>query len=455
LKKKIKLEIKKQHHAKFIFDPKNLNKLYKKDNLIYFNTFNITKYIKIAENKNLKHNHLNKQDFERLFPNFSTLMLNLCEDNYDYVKIVLNFLAALVQERYKLNCVIVFRGVQGGGKNLFFDSVVKKLLHKKQTLNTNLKALEKNFNADLINKLAVLIDESEYDTKHVNNVAEKIKNYSTNNDIRVERKHRDAESVKTYFNFFIFTNKANGIKVEPDDRRFYVFRTKNTLKQALKNRLGIKNNFREYIRDNFFNTKEADMFLTYIATLKTNLDFATEANLLNSTKMQMIFSTNNLIDLFVKITERKDLDTLVYFYRDLMNLNEENKIKKEDNKNADVTVLREEEIEEFFINLIDKNKVKTALTHKILELYLTQNQEKYSLKNLSSSLKKFFEIKTAKGIRYYYFNADPCFTIGDFFEKIENNKEKTIELKEDFNEFDFIDLYNNININLLKRYKNE
>ena len=441
LRNKIKLAIRKQHPVKLAFDTTKDKVIFEEKGVLYFNTFKYTKFMQIADTE-IRHNHLNEKSFKALFPHFSVLLFNLCENNYDYVKILLNHIAAIVQLRAKLNTIITFRGLQGAGKNLLFDSIIKPLLRKEQTLITSLKNLEGRFNSDLANKLLVLIDESEYDIKKASNVAEKIKSLSTTDYIRVERKNKDAVQVKTFFNFFVFTNKNNGVKIDPDDRRFYVFRTKDRLLNVLMKEFNVKSNLRNYIQQNMFNSNESNMFLTYVATLDVNLDYVTEAKIINSTKIQMIFSTNSLLDLFVKIIEKKDFKMLLNLYEDLHKINFENKMINEDNKNNELVTVKEEDIDVFFIELIQNNRVKTALMHKILELYLSQNTH-YSTKRISFELKKIFEIKRKNGYPHYILDATANFDISEFFEeakKDENETKLNDLIEEDFN---FVELYQN------------
>ena len=439
MRNKIKLAIRKQHPIKLTFDALEDKTIFAKDCVLYFNTFRYTEYMHIAD-MNIKHNHLNEEEFKEIFPHFSALLLNLCENNYAYVKVLLNYIAAIVQKREKLGCVITFRGLQGAGKNILFDTIIKPLLKKEQTLTTSLKALEGRFNSDLINKLAVLIDESEYDIKKASNVAEKIKHLSTTSFIRAERKNKDAIQVKTFFNFFVFTNKNTGIKVDPDDRRFYVFKTQDSLAKIFKRKFKIKKDVRKYIKQNMFNSSESKMFLAYVASLDINLDYASEAKVVNSTKMQMIFSTNSLLDLFVKIVEKKDFDMLISLHRDLQRINTENKIYNEDNNDNNLITVNDEDIDKFFVELIQDNKVKTTLMHKMLELYLSQNSH-YSTKRISFELKKIFEIKKRNGYPFYYLPLKVDFQVEDFFEKIKEDKNE-IEISELVEEdFDYIELY--------------
>jgi len=425
----------KQLPFKFIFNPRDIRKSYL-DNFYktyYINYFKKTKYIEIADKIKERHSHLSEEEFKKAFPHFYLLLMNLSENDYNKVKLLLNYIADIVQYREKTNVVFVLKSVPGVGKGLFLDSVCRTLLHKDQVTLQSVDTLEGRFNADLEHSLMINIDESEYDIKKNSKLSDKLKSLASNKNIRIERKGKDAEYTDTYFNFIVFTNNTNGMKVEPDDRRFYVFESYKSFDDIIEKEFCIDVNdnndavIKDYIEAHFFDTPEADSFLTYIATLKVNKDYSRRARLINEAKINMIFNTNSLVDIFQKIIARKEKDTLRFLYKKILEINEENIFENEklnDNESYKrYPVINKDELDLFFLELITKGKVRTSLMHKVLEVFLSSSvNANYNTKRISLLLQNVFPKKKIKGIRYYAvgYPADN-FTVDEFFEEKKDN----------------------------------
>jgi len=441
----------KQLPFKFVFNPKDLRKSYldNYNKTFYINLFKKTKYMQIADTIKERHTHLTKKEFKKAFPHFYVLLMNLCENDYNKVKLLLNYVADIVQYREKTNVVFVFKSVPGTGKGLFLDSVCKPLLHEKQVILQNVESLEGRFNADLAHSLVVNIDESEYDIKKNSKLSDKIKSIASNKTIRIEKKGRDAEYVDTYFNFIIFTNNTNGMKVEPDDRRYYVFESYKPFddiveKEFIEKEFDVgdgENVIKDYIAEKFFDTEESDKFLTYVATLKVNKDYSRRAKLVNESKINMIFNTNNLVDIFTKVITRKELSTLKFLYKKILEINEENLFENEKLEDKEsykkYPTINKDDLDMFFLELITKGRIKTSLTHKVLEVFLSSSvNANYNTKRISLLLHNIFTRKKIKGIRYYAVGFSADFSAEDFFEERKN--ENSFLFKESFtlNELD-------------------
>jgi len=438
--KDINKSLAKQYPVKFVFNPFLENGLIKGNGFLLLNNFKKTKYMEIADNIKKRHTHLTEKEFKKAFPHFSTLLLNVCEDDYNNVKLVLNYFADLVQNREKTNVIFVFRSIQGAGKGLLLDSILRELLHTKQVHIKKLEDLNKRFNADLAESLLLAIDESQHDAKKTGQVSEKIKQMAANSVIELEKKHLDSMQVKTHFNFLVFTNNFDGIKIEPDDRRYYVFAStknidvvfKNKFKEELKEFGG---SVKKFIKAKFFGTEEADRFLTYISTLEVNEDYSRAAKLINSAKMNMIFSTNNLLEIFTKIIARKHQKVLQFLYKKLESINEENEFENANNdenkfKSAYPT-FKKEELDLFFAEVIEKGKVRKSLMHKIIAVFLSQKEKIYADKRISTELEKHFPVKKdSKGIRKYVVGSQAEFYFDEFINAM-NEEENFSEIFEE------------------------
>lgn len=142
--------------------------------------------------------------------------------NNDSLEYVLNYLAHQVQRPGECPRVsLVFKGVQGCGKSMFFELYTEKVLGLMYLLSTaKIEQIVGRFPC-VYNKLTVLMDETSGKDTFINN--ETIKNLITSNEINYEKKGIDAIKVHYFARHIFLTNNDNSIKIEQTDRRFCAF----------------------------------------------------------------------------------------------------------------------------------------------------------------------------------------------------------------------------------------
>jgi hypothetical protein len=134
---------------------------------------------------------------------------------------IVNYLSHMVQLTGELpRTAIVFKSVQGCGKNIFFENFAEKLLGAKYLLATaNLDNILGRF--PMINqKLLILMDEANGKDSFLEN--DKIKNFITAKSLPFEKKGIDAIDIKNCGRMLFFTNNEYPVKIEQSDRRFVV-----------------------------------------------------------------------------------------------------------------------------------------------------------------------------------------------------------------------------------------
>ena len=409
---------------KIVFNPYEYDYsiINKKIGIREFNVFTKTKYMQIADFLKERHNHLNEKDFKERFPRVYAHLTNLTEGSYTYLKFYLDLLAAKVQERDKYPVIFVFKGLQGSGKNLNDSLYLKNLVGEEKFKLTNIQNMSNRFNSFLSNAFFCAIDESSLDIKETNLITEKVKTLSGNKVLQVEKKGKDIEDIQTYFNFLIYSNSATPVKLDLDDRRFYVFNTNRKLEDIAREK------FNESIQDFIKNLKEEELedFLIYIATLNYNKDVLLDAKLLNNTKIALALSTNKRAEIFYKILIKKDKKYLKWLYKELIKINAENEEynhKLEENNHYRILekkiVLSKVLIEDFFIQLL-AGKVKRKLLKDITDLFINSYYKEE--KNIDRILlEKFGEPKRDRNLGYVYVVGEPA-NFNDFTEIFEEEE---------------------------------
>ena len=116
---------------------------------------------------------------------------------------------------------IVFRSVQGVGKNIFFDTIGKFVLGERYWLQTaEIDDILGRFNLNN-NKLLVIMDELSGKATFESN--EKIKNLITAPTLKWEAKGVDCTVLNNSARYIGFTNNETPVKLQEDERRFMIF----------------------------------------------------------------------------------------------------------------------------------------------------------------------------------------------------------------------------------------
>lgn len=149
------------------------------------------------------------------------LLRSLCgtDEVFEYV---CNWIAYPLQHPgFKLRTALVFHGVQGVGKNLFWESL--GLIYGDHFSVIGQQQVEAKFNEWASRKLLVIADEvltrSELATTRGT-----IKALITGETIQIEPKHTAVRKEANRMNIVFFSNEAQPVPVEDGDRRFLVVR---------------------------------------------------------------------------------------------------------------------------------------------------------------------------------------------------------------------------------------
>ena len=205
---------------------------------------------KISTNKNIS----NSLIYDHLY--------NLCGRDDKIFEYVLMVLSRKVKEPTKLtNIALLFRSVDGVGKDLFFNWFGNKILGSKYYLNTsNTDAIFGKFNSPIEDKIIICLNEA--NGKKNYDISDIIKDRITNETNLIEHKGLKPYEKKNCIQYIYFTNNDNPIKVLPTDRRFVAIDCYNELA-----------NDTEYIKSIIkeMESKEYDkVFFDYLMSMKSD-----------------------------------------------------------------------------------------------------------------------------------------------------------------------------------------
>lgn len=136
---------------------------------------------------------------------------------------LVNWIAAIFQRRTRTNAAWVLHGVQGTGKGMFINHIMKPLLGPDTVTVQLYSALDKDFNEFLDGKLLVVFDEAEMGrSMDWSTVRSKVYNWITEPTVSIRPMHRGWYDAPNHCNFLLLSNSSRPIVIEEGDRRFNV-----------------------------------------------------------------------------------------------------------------------------------------------------------------------------------------------------------------------------------------
>ena len=251
--RKDKKDILDQIEMKYLLFRPHSGKEWTQNHFVYRNTFIMSPQLRKAKNKreqtDLKKLNQNL-DFLEKYPHINLLLDNLFV-TLERKEYFINWLSTSFNTLRKNGTAIVLRGIQGAGKNVLYEQIIEYAIGKNYCLTIGNDDLKTNFNASLENRLFVLANEIKGDFRDGNSSYEKLKQYITDEEMRVEQKGIDSRKIKNYFNMLIFSNNQTPLQVQGGDRRYTIYETNNIpLKQKVEQDLKIDmSNFIKDLRE--------------------------------------------------------------------------------------------------------------------------------------------------------------------------------------------------------------
>ena len=158
-----------------------------------------------------------------------THLKNLCDNATDVVEYVLNVFSNMVQHpNKKTNIALLFKSIEGCGKDTFFNWFGNHILGAKYYTNEDKpELLFGRFNSMIENKIFCVLNEAS--GKQTHEIHNNIKNAITRDINTIEKKGLTPYDNNNNIQYFLLTNTTNAIKVDENDRRFCAIECNNLI----------------------------------------------------------------------------------------------------------------------------------------------------------------------------------------------------------------------------------
>ena len=161
---------------------------------------------------------------EEVVEEFLKLLLHLTDGDEDAKNYLVKYWAHLFQKPEIMpKTAILFKGVQGAGKDLMMD-IIEGILGKDLMFrDDSMVNVVGQFNVGLKNKLIVQLNEVSGAGGHFNKEA--LKGIITTEEFQINEKREKLIKSQNYIRLILATNNINAISIPYDDRRYLVFKT--------------------------------------------------------------------------------------------------------------------------------------------------------------------------------------------------------------------------------------
>lgn len=145
--------------------------------------------------------------------------LGVTDEGYDYF---LKWLAYILQNpSEKLSTSIILMGTHGTGKNIFFDTVIKRLFGDSNATTITQNTIESGWDDYFRNKQIIAADEIRIRNKET---IERLKSITSNRFCSFKIKHKNNIEEKNYSHWIFMSNQEVPFSINENDRRFTILK---------------------------------------------------------------------------------------------------------------------------------------------------------------------------------------------------------------------------------------
>lgn len=146
----------------------------------------------------------------------------LCGD-IEAIEHFMNWLACIIQTRDRTRTAWVFQGIEGTGKGLLFNKILKPVLGSSQAVIKRSGELSEKWTDFVQGKLLIFIDEIQTSAlKDEAGVIANLKNLITEPTAQIRVMNKNAYEIDNYSNWIFASNKPDPVTVSASDRRFNI-----------------------------------------------------------------------------------------------------------------------------------------------------------------------------------------------------------------------------------------
>jgi hypothetical protein len=242
---------------------------------------------------------------ETLCPNIFKVIRSVTGDSHREMGHFINWLAYIIQEKKKTQTAWVLHGVEGTGKGILFERVLRPIFGAKYAVQINMSTLEDGFNGWLEEALIVMVDEFQFSTaKNRQAVLNTLKNYITEPTAWVRAMRTNGLSIPNFSNWILCGNERDMMRPGDEDRRYNIAPRQDTK---------LLNRYPELVGNLDVLNDEAPAFAAMLMTFKYRETAVREA-IDNDAKNNMRASARTVVEDFIQALRVGDLD----FFLDIM-----------------------------------------------------------------------------------------------------------------------------------------
>jgi len=135
----------------------------------------------------------------------------------------INWLAHIYQTRTKAKTAWVISGVQGTGKGVFANLVLRPLFSHEQTTVKTLENLVEQFNKHMAKAIVCVIEEFRMDgSAAMTRLGNKMKFQISEPMLTIRGMRENQVELENYTSFIFNTNHVDAVRIEPSDRRYNI-----------------------------------------------------------------------------------------------------------------------------------------------------------------------------------------------------------------------------------------
>jgi hypothetical protein len=180
---------------------------------------------------------------------------NNIDELYDYI---IKWLACIIQKDHKNGTALVFISKQGAGKNIIGNFLCDQIFGKQIATTVNdIDKVTQKFNNTIANKVLTILDEVSSISQGYHTVFDKLKSMITEKTQYIEKKGIDPIQIDDYNNYIFFSNHKYPVRIESNDRRYFVSELSNKY----------MNNYEYFDKLGNQIKSGADDFITYLKLL--------------------------------------------------------------------------------------------------------------------------------------------------------------------------------------------
>lgn len=222
-----------------------------------------------------------------------------CNEWNEVTEHFLNWCAVLFQHRIKIGTTWLLSGIEGTGKNLLSNHIMRPLLGSNHVKEIGIEGLEEKYNGWLEHCLLCFVNEIQVNSsQHKNIIAGKLRNWITDSPLGIRNMQQTNYDADNFCNFVMNSNvRAQAVDITDNDRRYNICEYQET-------KLVITNKEIATI------PKELPAFFTYLMTREANLENARKI-IKTKARQDTIESSRNSVDMLADAILAGDLSPFV------------------------------------------------------------------------------------------------------------------------------------------------